>query len=573
MLIFNIYRLFDTVIHITWKGLHMKYKLLSLLIGITSLCVLRIPLYATQINSLSLEQKIGQLITVATVANIPKNSAFIHAAPYHLDPEYAKKMISQYNVGGILFMGSATPQEIALLGNELQLHSNIPLFLCLDAEWGLSMRLNDGVITFPKAMTLGALDKKDDSLIYELGLEIGRQCKAIGICWNFAPVADVNNNPKNPIINTRSFGENPEKVSRKAALFMNGLQDAGVIACAKHFPGHGDTAFDTHKGRALIPHNRARLNAVELVPFKHLIDNNVSSIMTAHLDVPALSDNEAIPATLSPAILIDLLRTKLGFKGLIVSDGLGMKALTDDFEPGELELAALKAGNDILLAPVDVPQAIKRIKIAVETGEISEQLITEKVERILSQKEKLAIEKKISFNASDLLSDSAKELKRKLYRAAATIARNSKKLIPLAQRPIKIVSFGKNYEPFIKTLQKHRALEHIAYDLSSSPADLSKAPIHHEDCIIASIHLEGRSGMIEIDSKNTDTPSTAYLDFIQEHRDHIIVTLFGNPYNLAHLNNISTILVGYENEPEAQEAIAEGILGLHEMTGSLPVTP
>ncbi len=319
------------------------------------------------ISELSLEQKIGQLIIVATVSSPKHNALFMLKSPYNLASDYVECMIKEHHIGGVIYMGTGTPQKQLKHTNRLQDISKIPLLITLDAEWGLSMRLQKDVITFPRAMTLGALSAEHNELIYELGNEIGRQCKTIGVHINFAPVADVNNNPHNPVINIRSFGDDPEKISRKSVLFMHGLQDAGVLACGKHFPGHGDTDIDTHHGRGIVPHDKNRLMQVEIVPFKSLIDNDIAAIMTAHLDAPALSQDEQLPATLSHNILTKLLREQLGFKGLIVSDGLGMKAMTNIFPPGELELKALKAGNDILLCPVNVAKVIARINKAPDS--------------------------------------------------------------------------------------------------------------------------------------------------------------------------------------------------------------
>ena len=525
------------------------------------------------ILELSLDEKIGQLITIAAVSSPEQNRAFMKESPYQLDPSYAEKMIKQYHIGGVIFMGAGVPEEQYKVTADFQRTSRYPLMIGLDAEWGLSMRLQEGVVTFPRAMTLGALSPEDDYLIYELGKEIGRQCKLLGVHINFAPVADVNNNPHNPVINTRSFGESPEKVAHKATLYMKGLADAGVLACGKHVPGHGDTGTDTHHGRCIISHSEERLRQVELAPFKHLINEGIPALMTAHIDVPALS-KEPVPATLSYTILTQLLRNKFGFKGLIITDGLGMKGITDDFKPGDLEVKALKAGNDILLCPVDVPKAIESIKQAVHNGKIDEKDINIKVERILQAK-RAVISDTPQFEKVNLCTPYAQELKKKLYRAAITIARNSNNRLPLKKRkkPINLITFGKNTDTFVQTLQKHRDIDHRAFEVDTPLEILDQYAFDENEQIIASIHLQSRSGMIEMQGETTEQTPPAYVPFITKHAKNITLALFGNPYNLQHFEEVSTIVVGYENEPEAQEALAHGLLGQYKARGTLPVTP
>jgi beta-N-acetylhexosaminidase len=431
-----------------------------------SFAFLSITLFASlpNVSDLSLDEKIGQLIMMATVSAPDLNSSFMQSQPYTLDPHDAQRMIEEHHVGGIIFLGAGTPEQQIEVTQQLQAISKHPLLIGLDAEWGLSMRHQKDVISFPRAMVLGAIAHENDELIYELGKEIGRQCAALGVHINFAPVSDVNNNPRNPIINTRSFGEDPEKVAHKASLFMKGMQDAGILACAKHFPGHGDTEVDSHHKRGIIPHDTSRLESVELVPFKQLIDEGVSAIMTAHLDVPALSPDEQVPATLSRSILTDLLRKKLEFKGLTVTDGLGMKGVTDDFAPGELEVKAIQAGNDILVCPVDVPRAIEAIKNAIKDGRITEQHIDERVVRILDAKKKGIKSQPLVFDKELLTSPYARDLKKRLYQAAVTIARDTKSQLPEKKdRPLKVTTFG-NAEHFLVTLKRHHTdISHSGY--------------------------------------------------------------------------------------------------------------
>lgn len=524
-----------------------------------------------KIERLSLDEKIGQLIMMATLSSAERNREFIKNSPYVLDQAWTTKMIKEHHVGGVIFLGAGSPHEQAIETERLQAISKYPLLVGLDAEWGLAMRHQENVVHFPHAMTLGALAPEDDYLIYEVGQEIGRQCKMLGVHINFAPVVDVNNNPRNPIINTRSFGECPQKVAHKAALFIKGMQSAQILACAKHFPGHGDTEIDSHYARGVITHSQERLQTVELVPFKQAIDEGVDAIMTAHLDVPALSKDEAVPATLSHRIITDLLRRQFSFEGLVITDGLGMKGVTDAFKPGELELKALKAGNDVLLCPVDVPHAIARIKHAIEQGELSEKELDEHVERILCAKRKVITQTAPPFDGASILTSYAQDLKRRLYQAAVTVVRSKEGTFPLAvDKKIVLKTFGRGDE-FVKALKKHRNVEHIPSELTESHAELASDGFDDNDQVIVSLHLEGRSGMIEMQAGEGMAQPPAYISFIKKHAKKITLALFGNPYNLNLFSEVPTVVVGYENEPEAQQAVAETMRGLHAARGILPV--
>jgi len=523
---------------------------------------------------LSLDEKIGQLIIMATTSSIERNVEFIKNSPYILDEKHAEAIIREYNVGGVIFLGASSPEEQVAKTRKLQAITKHPLLIGLDAEWGLAMRHKRGVITFPRAMTLGALSPEDNYLIYMLGMEIGRQCKQLGTHINFAPVVDVNNNPKNPIINTRSFGENPQIVADKASLFIKGMQDAGIFACAKHFPGHGDTDIDSHSMRGIIAHDAQRLRQVELVPFQQAIKDNVDAIMTAHLDVPSLSPDEKVPATLSRTIITDLLRKELKFDGLVITDGLGMKGVTNDFEPGELELKALKAGNDILLCPVDIPCAIARIKKAITDGEFSEQDLDMHVQRILNAKIKIMKNFHEQLDTASLITSSAQSLKEQLYRAAVTVAKTEKPdTLPLTKsNRIVVKTFGK-VDKFIQTLKKSISFDHYPSELNDLQDGIDNSGFEKADQIVVSLHLEGRSGMIEMQKNAIDLALPAYISFIKKYAKKTILVIFGNPYNCSHFSDVPTIIVGYENEPEAQKAVAEVLLGFRTAKGVLPVTP
>lgn len=338
--------------------------------------------------SMSLQEKIGQLFVVATTSCFAQKEELLAASlfrcPYTMDPAHIKELITQYKIGGLIFLYKSTPELQIAATNAYQALSKTPLLIAQDCEWGLSMRLYN-TLEFPKNHLLSNIS--DKSLMYELGKEIGRECTAIGVHLNCAPVVDVCNNPKNTLLAKRSFGADPQRVTECGLLMMQGLQEAGIIACAKHFPGHGDTSVDSHSKLPCIVHDRAHLDALELMPFKELIKHGVGAVMLAHLAVPALEPDATRPCSLSYAITTQLLEQELNFTGLKITDGLGMGALTRHYAPGVIELEAFLAGNDILLCPLDVPRAVELIEEALLTHRVSIEDLDARVFKILLAKE------------------------------------------------------------------------------------------------------------------------------------------------------------------------------------------
>jgi len=295
-------------------------------------------------NTLTPYERISQLFMISVYSN--------GDAKYN---ENISKQICDYKVGGITFFKGG-PVRQAILTNQFQMYADVPLLIAIDGEWGLAMRL-DSTPVFPRQITLGAIT--NDSLIFEMGCEIARECKRIGIQLNFAPVVDINSNPKNPVINSRSFGENKFNVSKKSFAYMRGMQSHGVLACAKHFPGHGDTDTDSHLALPVIHHSKEMIDTLDLFPFKEMIKNDISSVMVAHLNIPSLDTSKNSISSLSKTIVTDILKKDLGFKGLVFTDALEMKGVSNTFKDGDAELNALIAGNDILLLPQDIPKALK----------------------------------------------------------------------------------------------------------------------------------------------------------------------------------------------------------------------
>lgn len=364
------------------------------------------------LQSLSLRQRIAQLIHVSAWSNKDEDHY-----------QEIDKLVKEYGIGGIIFF-QGTPTKQAELTNRYQALSNIPLMMSIDAEWGLAMRLEDSM-AFPYSVTLGALPESHIGLIEEMGYEIGLQCRRLGIHVNFAPVADINTQPHNPVIGFRSFGREKEQVALRAAAYARGLTRARVLPVAKHFPGHGDTDTDSHLTLPVIKHTRERLNDVELYPFRQLIEQGVGGVMPGHIHVPALDDTPNRGASLSPAITSQLLQQELGFEGLVFTDALNMKGVSDYFKPGELEVEAFKAGNDVLLCCEDAPAAIDAIEAAIQQGEIDEDWLNARVRKQLAVKAWLHISKEpISQDHlhEDLHSASAQDLNHELHLASLQMA-------------------------------------------------------------------------------------------------------------------------------------------------------
>jgi beta-glucosidase-like glycosyl hydrolase len=363
--------------------------------------------------SLSLRDKIAQLIIAAAVSNEDANKDFMKQSPYRMDKNQLEFLIKHCHIGGVIFLGSGIRSEQAARTKYYQKISDIPLLIVCDAEYGSAMRLRDG-FAFPHNMTLGAL--QDDSLIYDMGYYIGLDLQQLGVHMNLAPVVDVNNNAENPIIYDRSFGSDPYLVARKSVQFTKGLQKSGMMACAKHFPGHGDTTIDSHVALPTIAHSRNHLDEIELVPFKAAIANQVDAIMIAHIAVPELESTPNLPASLSHSIVTDLLKEQLGFDGLILTDGLGMCGATINQQAGMLELQALLAGADMLLCPRDASLVIKFVLEAVEKGMMSQELIDQKVLRVLKTKQR-ALCKPV---APVISKEEMQKLKEEIYCQAVT---------------------------------------------------------------------------------------------------------------------------------------------------------
>lgn len=523
------------------------------------------------LDSLSLDEKIGQLFMVAAVVNPER----ITKPSQHPESEIMA-FIEQYHIGGVIYLErSKAEQQLAMtrrLKTFNRAHNKIELWVGLDAEWGPHMRL-ENTVKFPYNLTLGAI--QDDTLVYELGLMIGQQLKFLGNSINFAPVVDINTNPNNPVINRRSFGQNPIMVAQKAYAYAQGLAQAGIMACAKHFPGHGDTDIDSHKGLPIISHEEQRIRTIELYPFMRLIDKGIEAIMVGHLLLPAFDDK--LPATLSRTLTTNLLKKYCHFDGLITTDALDMQGVTDICQPGLIELHALQAGADLLLVPLDVSKAIASIKKAIIEGTLPIEDIDEHVLKIIHAKTVYAHhEGCLPDQIDEKLNDSqAQELSKKLYQKAITIVRDEKNIIPLAstEKPLALILIGLNNPAvFAATLSISLPIQQTSY-ISHVSSEIELEQMHAITDKAKTIIIGLSRLTYQVHNNFGLSLSTInFINDLQEHNKQIILVLFGNPYALKLFENIPVLIEAYEDHPYAQQAAAQIIMGTLKAEGKLPIT-
>lgn len=516
------------------------------------------------LEKMTLEEKIAQLIMIPAYTGTQNSNLKV-----------VEETIKKYKIGGIIFM-QGSPVRQAEHANYFQKISDIPLIMSQDAEWGLSMRL-DSCVRYPKNMTLAAIE--DDSLLYQYGQELATQLRAVGVHINFAPVVDVNNNPNNPVIGYRAFGEDKHNVTQKALMMMQGMQKNGVIAVAKHFPGHGDTDTDSHLELPLIPHNRERLDTLELYPFKHMIDYGVMGVMVAHLYIPALDNTPNLPSTFSPKVVQNLLKDSLHFKGLVFTDALNMGAVTKYYQSGDIELNALLAGNDILLFSENIPNAIAKIKKAIQNGQISEQEIHQRVYKVLLAKEWLKLHENKFVDTQEvykvLNARNAQWLVSKLYKKSITLVKNENRLLPIKELNKKFayvqLGNGGGQSVFLRTLRIYTKIDEIKIPQEANAQTFQnyKNILQNYDYIIIGVYkMNGK------DKNLYGFTSSAYeiLNEIQKlEKPKKIVSVFGSPYLLNVLDQQEAIIIAYEEVKECQEGIAEVIFGGLVPEGKLPI--
>ena len=508
-------------------------------------------------NSMSLQEKVGQLYMVQVMSNQDKKTK-----------ADIIKLIREQHIGGIIYSNGG-PVRQAKLNNELQAISKVPLLIGMDAEWGLSMRL-DSTYAFPWNMTLGAI--KDNTLIERTGKHIGEHCKRIGVHFNFAPVVDINTNPKNPIIGNRSFGEDRDNVTEKALAFTKGMQSAGVLANAKHFPGHGDTEKDSHHALPTVNATKERLYAIELHPYRKLVTEGLSSVMVAHLSVPSLEKRVGYPSSLSELIVNRLLKDALGFNGLIFTDALTMKGVANFSKTGDIDLAAFEAGNDVMLMSEDVRIGTSKIIKAYEKGDITESRLAHSVKKILMAKYKVGLSNYKPIVLNNLFEDLNRRkddiLYEELIENALTIVKSKRDILPLRQletKKIAYVNLGKDSgDVFFNALKKYAKVDKIDFENS-------KEKLLPYNTVIVGLHQSNKNPWQAY--KFTKEELDWLKDIAKTHT--VILDVFAKPYALMDLESVKDIkgiVVSYQNSVIAQQKSAELIFGALPAKGRLPVS-
>jgi beta-N-acetylhexosaminidase len=523
------------------------------------------------IRKMSLEEKIGQLVVTRYTGQF-----FNYDSPYLKNLE---ELVRKYHLGGlILFGGEAL--ETAHFTNHFQKLARVPLLIASDLERGAGNQVT-GATLFPPLMALGAADSEE--LAYEMGRVTAIEGRALGIHMTYAPVVDVNINPDNPIINTRSVGEEPEQVARITRAFIKSCQSHGMIATAKHFPGHGDTDQDSHSLLPVIRADEERLKQVELYPFQAAIEAGVESIMTAHLYLPALEPEEGLPATLSPRILSGLLRQQMGFKGLVVTDALEMRGITGYFGDEEAALRALKAGVDLLLLPPDPVRVIERLTLAVRTGELPLSRVEESLRRVLLAKTRLGLHRQryVSLDRLPLIlgRQEFRDLAWKAFASALTLVKNDNQLLPLRENK-NLVLLSLSSDPGDYFAGRRLAAEvssrlpgtRVFYadgDTGQEKLDEAFSAASEAELVVAALFSSLRSG------KGTVDLEPVHIDFIKRLKANgipVVAVSFGSPYFLRHFPEVDGYLCLYRNTSETQELAAKALCGEITIFGHLPVS-
>ncbi|MDA3942460.1 MAG: serine hydrolase [Bacteroidetes bacterium] len=519
-------------------------------------------------RSLSLEQQIGQLIMVRANQS---------GKPYD---EQIETYVSVYNIGGVTFFkGDARAQLIQT--NRWQQLAQTPLLISIDGEWGLGMRLNN-TISYPLQMTLGAVE--NDALIANMGVQIAEQCRRMGIHMNFAPVVDVNNNPKNPVIGMRSFGEDPDAVARKSSAYALALQNNGIISTTKHFPGHGNTQSDSHYTLPLVDESLEALQEVPLVPFQQLIDTGIEGVMVAHLYLSALAESHNLSSSLSYNIVTKLLKEQMGFDGLVVTDALDMKGATAHTSSENVALMALMAGNDILLLPENVPAAVAAIRDAAQQDSLVKRRIEESCRKILKYKYKAGLHQYRPVFPEKLMADLHQKeyqiLVQELFENAITLLENKAEMIPLTPsklegKKLATLAIGLNEPGIFQRSLQDLGLDASHFVLPKNFSDTQKEALLEQlkpfDLVVVSVQnthiMAGSKFGIEDDHITFFNKLSA--------RNEVVFTLFASPYALDFFDFNSScraVVMAYQDKPEAQLAAAKALMGKQKISGKLPVS-
>ena len=510
-------------------------------------------------RKMTFNERVGQLFMVAAYSNKDEK--------HYVSIE---KLITEYHIGGLIFFQGG-PVRQAILTNRYQSNAKIPLLIGIDAEWGLSMRL-DSTYKYPWNMTLGAI--KDTSLIAKMGHQMADQSKRLGINFTFSPVVDINTNPNNPIIGNRSFGETKENVTEKAMAYMNGLQKNGVFATAKHFPGHGDTATDSHYTLPSVLFSKERIDSVEIYPYKKLIEKGLASIMVAHLNIPSLEPEQNLPSSLSPKVVTDVLKNKLKFEGLIFTDALNMKGASNFKQPGDIDLAAFLAGNDVLLFAEDVPKAVQKFKDAYKKKKLTESRLAYSVKKILAYKYRAGLKIFNPIDIDNLYQDLNKTeydaLSQKLFENAITTLQNKDNIIPVTSLKSEKIAYVKigdaSNDVFLDYLNDYTLVE----DISASSIDSILSKLQKYTKVIIGFHKPDN-----IWKKNDPTTEEIrWINSISKQKPTIL-TFFTRPYSLPSTLDYSTIeglIMAYQNNAFTHKIVPDVIFGSTSSIGTLPVS-
>lgn len=510
-------------------------------------------------NNMSIDQKIGQLFMIAAYSNRDEK--------HEKEIEY---IVKKYHVGGLIFFQNIAKKQ-AELTNKYQSLSKIPMLIALDGEWGLDMRLKN-TVGFPYNMALGAV--RDDRLIWQMGKQMGKHFERMGIHMNFAPVVDVNTNPKNPIIGNRSFGEDKGNVTNKSVAFVKGIQNENIIASAKHFPGHGDTSQDSHKTLPTVDLSLERIEDIELYPYRKVIETGIGAVMVAHLSVPSLESDVSLPSSLSKNIVTGLLKEKMGFQGLIVTDALNMKGSANFDSPQEINLQAILVGNDLLDFPLNIAKSVTLFKKSLKSGRLTEERLDESVRKILNAKYWVGLNNYKPIDTKNIIIElntiEDEILNRRLVESSITLVQNKDNLLPiknLENNRIAYVKIGKNSnKAFVSRLKDYAKVDIIQAD----NLDRLLQKLENYQTVIMGFHT---SLGAYANYKMSDRELTMLQAVSRKHK--VILDIFASPYSLLKIKsytNIDAIIVSYQNTLLAQDISAQIIFGGLDVKGKLPVS-
>ncbi|HRJ98993.1 MAG TPA: glycoside hydrolase family 3 N-terminal domain-containing protein [Ignavibacteria bacterium] len=526
----------------------------------------------SKLASLSLREKIAQMIISYSDGYLPSESS--------AEFRRMSDLITSEKIGGFIFFKGNSVEEAKLI-NKLQSLTETPLLMSADFERGTKMRLDDGSL-FPSNMALGAANNPD--LAYEMGMQIAKECRAIGIHQNYAPVLDINNNPDNPIINVRSYGEDPNIVSRLGLSFIRGMQEAGVIATAKHFPGHGDTDIDSHSDLPVLNFTRSRLDNLEFIPFKNAVDSGVMSVMIAHLSLPTVDDENFLPASLSAKLIDGILIKEMGFKGLVVTDALNMKGIVKHFSTEEVALKCVNAGVDLILMPQGETKTINAIENAVLNGSISEDRINQSVKKILDAKSWLKLNENKFSDPNDVSSvvnsETAKLISQKIADESVTLVKNNGDILPFknaSEKTCLVISLNNGNETansnyFAEKFESNNSFkESYFYDLSGDIGNSSEILSDAADADVIIIPIYAK---VKIMTGTVGLPSSqlSLINSLAASGKNVIVISFGNPYLIRGFPEVSSYLCAYADAETSINSVINTMNGIIKFKGKLPVS-